>query len=262
MAVTAAMHERDVKVGPLDVHLYERGTGMPVLVLHHSNGLLWNPFLEELADSNHVLAPDMPGYGRSARPEKARSPRDLAVLLHQLLDVLDVEPVHLVGFGLGGWIAAEMATMGQRRLSTLTLVGAAGLRPRDGFIHDPVLEGHVEYARLGFHDEDRFRDVYGDEPEREVVYLWDLSREMTCRLTWKPWMWSISLPMLLAGVVTPTAVVWGDDDRIMPLDCGRQYAELLPNARLDVVRGTGHSVDLERPAELAALVAAHVDGES
>jgi pimeloyl-ACP methyl ester carboxylesterase len=65
-----------------------------------------------------------------------------------MLDALDADRVHLVGLGLGGWAAAEMATMNQNRLVTLTLVGAAGLKPRVGEIHDPMLAGFIDYVWL------------------------------------------------------------------------------------------------------------------
>jgi pimeloyl-ACP methyl ester carboxylesterase len=100
----------------------------------------------------------------------------------------------------------------------------------------------------------RFEETFGAEPGAELLTLWDLSREMTARITWKPWMWTISLPTLLRGVVTPALVVWGDDDCVVPRDCGEQYAELLVNGRLELMASCGHLVDLEQPAELVAQV--------
>jgi pimeloyl-ACP methyl ester carboxylesterase len=54
----------------------------------------------------------------------------------------------------------------------------------------------------------------------------------------------------------PSQVIWGDDDRIVPLECGERYAELLGGAPLHVVAGAGHNIDLEHPDELARLTAA------
>src|SRR5580692_3503023 len=89
----------------------ELGTGDPIVVIHHSTGPLWSTFLEQLAQDHHVVAPHLPGYGRSERPMAARSPRDEAVLCLQWLGQQDLGAVHLVGLGFGGWVAAEMATM-------------------------------------------------------------------------------------------------------------------------------------------------------
>jgi pimeloyl-ACP methyl ester carboxylesterase len=209
-----------------------------------------------LARSFSVVLPDLPGYGQSERPEWARSPRDIAILVGRLIDHLGLPPAHVVGLGFGGWVAAELATMAPHRLATLTLVGAAGLKPRQGEIADQVLISFEQYVRLGFSSDAGFEAVFGSQPDKAVVELWDYSREMTARLTWKPWMFSRQLPHLLGEVATPALVVWGSEDRVVPLDCGLQYAELLPDASLEVVEA-GHIVDLEAPARLAEIITDH-----
>jgi len=66
------------------------------------------------------------------------------------------------------------------------------------------------------------------------------------------------LPHLLGGIATPALVVWGRDDRIVPLECGERYAKALPRARLEIVERAGHFVEMETPDELARLVIAFV----
>lgn len=241
-------------VGTLTIHLLERGGGPRVLALHHSTGPFWTEFYDRLALHNEVIAPALPGYGNSTRPETARHPSHLAVLMHQLLDREPTDAMHLIGLGFGGWVAAEMIAMNQARFASLTLVGPAGIKPRSGFIHDPMSESFTAYARRAFRDDQHFSEVFGAEPAPELVQLWDYSREMTARITWRPWMWNLTLPTLLAGVATPTLVVAGSEDQIVPVDCAQQYAEVLPNASLEVFEGAGHAVELEEPAELARRV--------
>jgi pimeloyl-ACP methyl ester carboxylesterase len=77
---------------------------------------------------------------------------------------------------------------------------------------------------------------------------------MSFRIAWKPYMYSQTLPHLLGGVRTPALVVWGSEDRIVPRSYGERYARALPHARLEIVEGAGHCVDMERPAELSALI--------
>lgn len=246
--------DRTTKVAARQLRWTEAGVGEPLVILHHSTGPFWTPFHDRLAESFTVVAADMPGYGQSECPPEARSPRDLAIRLLQLLGRLSIGPVHLVGFGLGGWVAAEMATMSQQSLRSLVLVGAAGIKPRVGEIHDPMMASFTDYARLGFADDQQFEKTFGVEPAPELVQLWDYSREMTARITWRPWMWSGQLPAVLRGVQTPSLIVWGDNDRIVPLDCGDQYASLLPNARLTILEGVGHVPDVEQSELLAQLV--------
>jgi 2-hydroxy-6-oxonona-2,4-dienedioate hydrolase len=78
---------------------------------------------------------------------------------------------------------------------------------------------------------------------------------MTFRIAWKPYMYNPTLPHLLGGIATPALVVWGRDDRIVPLECGERFAKALPSARLHVIERAGHFVEMERGDELARLVA-------
>ncbi len=252
----APLIERDVDVAGLAVHVLQRGSGPAAVVLHHSTGPMWTPFYDSLAQHFTVIAPDVPGYGRSERPVTARHPSHLGELLHQCLDVMQHPQVHVIGLGLGGWLAAEMAAMNQSRFLTMTLVGAAGLKPRTGMIHDPMMESWTDYARQSFRDDASFIDHFGRKPAQDLIDLWDFSREMTARVTWKPWMWSLQLPQLLRAVTTPSLIVWGRHDRIVPVDCGDQYAAILANAQLQIVEQAGHVVDLEQPDRLAGLIVA------
>jgi pimeloyl-ACP methyl ester carboxylesterase len=83
---------------------------------------------------------------------------------------------------------------------------------------------------------------------------------MTFRIAWKPYMYNASLPYLLGSVVTPALVVWGRDDRIVPLECGERYAKALAQARLEIIDRAGHFMEMERPDELARLVVPFVKG--
>jgi pimeloyl-ACP methyl ester carboxylesterase len=178
-------------------------------------------------------------------------------LLLQLVDRLDLEGAVLVGLGFGGFVASEMATMNQHRFAGLVLVGATGLHTREGEVLDQMLIGFAEYGLTGFRDPAVFQGLFGaNELPPDVYELWDFGTEMTARVCWKPWMYSDQLPPLLAEVRLPALVVWGEQDRLVPIDVGRQYAELLRGARMEVLAEAGHFVDLEEPDRLAELIEA------
>ena len=241
------------------VHLARAGAGPTLLVLHHDVGRPeTHPCYDELAQHFTVLAPSHPGYDGSARPDWMRSVRDVAVVHQWLLATRGATDVSLLGLGFGGWIAAEMATMAPRAFRKLILVGAMGIKPERGEIADQALVSYIDYVRRGFADQGAFERIYGADPATPTLEQWDLNREMTFRIAWKPYMYSATLPHLLGGVAAPTLVVWGRDDRIVPLECGERYAKSLPNARLHVVEGAGHFLDLEKPDELARLVTSFV----
>ena len=248
----------EIKVAGLRVQYLQGGTGDPILVLHHSIGNAgWLTFHQELAASHSVCAPDLPGYGQSERPAWAREPRDLAILLNQMLDKQGVEDISVIGLGFGGWIAAEMATMHQHRVSSMVLVGAPGIQPEEGEILDQMLVDYHEYVQAGFHDESKYAAEFGESLDPEIMELWDFSREMTARLTWKPYMFNRRLSALMHEVETPTLLVWGDKDAVVPICVADAYEQALANARIEVIPDCGHLVDLEQPARLAELAVAH-----
>ena len=256
-ATAVATQRRVIPVADLDLHLREGGDGSPVVILHRSIGTLgWDAFEETLAGQFKVITPDLPGYGESERPDWAREPRDLALLVARMLERLDLTDVTLVGLGFGGFIAAELATANEDRLKSLVLVGAAGIKPREGEIVDQMLIEHADYVRQGFSDEATYDARFGSELHADIKDIWEFSRIMTARITWSPYMFSRRLPHLLSEVKTPALVVWGDDDRIIPRDAGLQYVERLANARLEVIPNAGHLVEWDAPDRLAELIAA------
>jgi pimeloyl-ACP methyl ester carboxylesterase len=258
---TSSHTEQRISVANRAIRIIRGGTGQPLVTLHHSTGSLgWLPLHDALASKFDVLVPDLPGYGQSERPEWARAPRDIAILMNQAFEQLGLSSISLVGFGFGGFIAAELATMDPSRLASLTLIGAAGLKPREGEIMDEMLTGYVEYMEAGFRDKAHYVQVFGEEPEASVRELWDFSREMTARICWKPFMFSNQLPHLLGGVPTRTLLIWGSQDRVVPPVCGTQYKEAMPNARLEVLQGAGHYVEYEETSRVADLISAHARG--
>jgi len=243
------------------IHIVRAGSGKPLLVLHHDIGTLDRlPFYDALAGDFTVLVPSHPGYDKSERPAWLRSVRDVAIVYQGLLAQRGLTDVTLVGLGFGGWIAAEMATMAPGASGCLVLVGAMGIKPEAGTMADQALLSYIDYVRLGFADQAVYDRIFGAQTPTPTLEQWDLNREMTFRIAWKPYMYNPSLPPLLGSVTTPTLIVWGRHDRIVPLECGERYVKALPNARLEVLEGAGHFAEMEMPGALASLVTGFAKG--
>lgn len=175
----------------------------------------------------------------------------------RVLDRVADEPVHLFGAGFGGWIAAEMAVLAPNRFSALTLLGPAGLQPRTGEILDQMDLEFQMYIRTCFSSDEAFDKYFASGVSDEYVDGWDYGREMTARVTWKPWMFSRQLPQMLIEFTAPALVLRGQHDRVIPADCAVRYAELLPGAELRELAGAGHIVELESPEALVAEILRH-----
>jgi pimeloyl-ACP methyl ester carboxylesterase len=226
-----------------------------MLVLSHDVGSLESlPFYDILARRFTVYLPSHPGYDGSERPDWMRNVRDVGVVYQLLLASIGVTNTSLVGLGFGGWIAAEMATMSPQTIRRLVLVGAMGVKPVHGEILDQAIVSYIDYVRAGFEDQGVFDRLFGADPPTSLLEQWDLNREMTFRIAWKPYMYNPTLPHLLGGVRTPALIVWGRGDKVVPLECGEAYARALPRSRLAVIVGSGHFVDMEQPEALAKLI--------
>ena len=247
--------ENLVEVAGAKIHMLTRGSGSTVLSLHSIEGNLgWLPYLDALSQDARVYAPTHPGYGSSERPEWLESISDLARFYLWMLQELGLDKVHLIGGFVGGWVAAEMAAMCPQALHSLTLIGTAGVRPSDGEIADIFLLGEEQTTSLAIDSPELL--TAAAEPEDPLVRL--RGREMTTRLCWKPYMHDPSLIHLLPRVEAPTLVVWGENDRIVPVSAGKRIAEAMPNVRLEVIAGAGHLPHIEKSQEVIPLLQRHL----
>ncbi len=249
-------HSEDyVKIAGANIHLPSRGEGVPILSLHSIEGNLgWLPYLDAISQYASVYAPTHPGFGTSERPEWLETVPDLARFYLWMLQELDIESVHLMGGFVGGWIAAEMAVMCPQALKSLTLIGTAGVRPVEGEIADIFLLGEEGVLELAICDPSPILEAVESEERDSRIR----GREMTTRLCWKPYMHSPSLIYLLPRVNVPTLVVWGEDDRIVPVGVGERISSTMPDARLEVVAGAGHLPHIEKPNEVVPLLRQHL----
>ena len=240
------------------VELVRGGTGNPLLILHDESGHPgWLRYHEELSSAFSVYVISYPGFGASEHLDWIASVRDMATWYLGALDDLQLENPSLMGFSLGGWLAAEIATMSPERFSKLVLVGAAGIKPPTGEIFDMFLATAKDYLTIGVADPssvDEFEIVCPSEPTQEQIDGWEDAREMACRLSWKPYMHNPTLPHLLRRVKRlPTLIVWGKDDAVVPPSAGEVYHESIGGSRLEVLDRCGHRPEIERTDEFVSL---------
>jgi len=244
-----------VSAAETSLNVTRGGKGPPIIILHRDIGTLERlPFYDALAQTHEVVIPHHPGYGGSPRPEWVANVRDIACIYRALIGDLNLGDATLVGLGFGGWIAAEMATFGPSDTPRLVLVGPMGVKPPRGDIMDQALVSYIEYVREGFHDPAAFERNYGAVLSSAQLVQWDLCREMSFRVAWKPYMYNDSLPHLLRGVKSRALIVHGDDDRIVPASAAELYAGRLPNARRETIANAGHLIEMEQPEALARMI--------
>jgi len=265
------MTVRVVDVRGKKVEVLESGSGEPVLYLHD----MWDlhtaqggmfPFHEQLASKFRLLAPAHPGCGESDSIKSIADIDDLAFHYLDVLDALGLQSAAIVGTGLGGWVASEIAVRNPERVSRLALVGAAGLQMpgaqiADIFMYSQHRDGGImrDLRNLLFGDADSalansiVPDGRVNIPDEVRRYK---SLTLAGRVGWEPpYFHNRKLKDRLHRISCPTLLVWGAHDRFVPIANGRTYAENIPNSALKVVNGSGHSAIIERPNDCLDIVA-------
>jgi poly(3-hydroxyalkanoate) depolymerase len=263
---------RFVDVNGVRLRTSVRGSGPPLLLITGLGASLdvAEPFERELtARGVRAISFDAPGVGRSTAYRWPRRMPGVARTVERMLDALGYDRVDVVGVSLGGVVAQQLARQAGRRVRRLVLAATGpGLGGVPGSPH--VLWALATPRR--YYQPDYYRriaaQVYGGEARRDPDALLhgSIARfvqrpsvagyagQLYAISGWTslPWLWTLR---------SPTLVLAGDDDPIVPLVNGRILARCIPDARLHVVRGGGHLFLLERPARIAALVAGFLEAE-
>jgi len=252
-----AAQEKSVQVGGHALKYLEGGSGAPLLILHGELGFPgWTDFYEQLSKTRKLIIPLHPGFGVSDRIDWIMNIRDLACFFARFIADLKLTPVDVLGFSLGGWIAAEMAVNNAGQFKHLALVGAAGVRPPKGEIRDLFVRVTQHYIETSVFDSvgtPELSRLYSDRDAAKQYETWEDARAETARLAWAPYMHNPSLPELLKGISgLPTLVVWGKNDEIVPLSAGELYASAIPGAKLEVFDKCGHLPEIENKDALLA----------
>jgi pimeloyl-ACP methyl ester carboxylesterase len=258
MTVAQDHTEELIEVVGAKIQLLKGGQGEPLLLLHGAAGNPgWLRYHQALAQQFTVYAPSHPGYDQSSQPEWISTMNDLAHFYRQCIGELGLAPVHLMGFSMGGWLAAEIAAMCPPYLKSLVLVDAAGIKPEVGEIAEILMVSQDTVKKLRFYDPAQVPDYDALvnrqlTPEEEAVQ-WR-NRETASRLCWRPYFHNPKLPAYLRGVKVPALIVWGRQDAIIPLNCGELYHRVLANSTLHAIDRCGHSPALEKVDEFLRVV--------
>jgi pimeloyl-ACP methyl ester carboxylesterase len=248
-----------VSVRGTDVRILRQGSGEPLVFLHGAGDRgEWLPVLAGLAADWAVCRPDHPGFNQSDDDERIDSVHDLAFFYLDLLDALELPRVTLVGASLGGWLAAEIAVLDPGHVAALVLIDAAGLRVAGAPGPDVFTLNPVQLAELLFHDP-ALRSaaieqaaVLDQSPDELRTYL--RNRIATSHLAWNPYFHDPKLAERLHRVSAPTVVIWGSEDRLLPVAHAQRWHELIEDARIELIADAGHLPHIEQPQRVVEIL--------
>ena len=256
--------EEQIAIPEGKVTMRTSGSGDPLLILHGELGFPgWRKYHQKLSEQYKVMAPSHPGYDESDRLDWAMKVSDLAGVYLQVIDDLNIDNIKLVGFSMGGWLAAEMAVMDPGKFSKLVLVGPMGVKPEEGEIYDLFLNlapDFLEESFLNPKSVEEYSLIRPDEPSPEQEELWEVGREQSARLAWKPYMYNQTLPYLLRRLKgLQTLIISGKQDAIVPTDALRIYNESIPGSILTLIDQSGHRPEIEKTEDFLKVVKNFLD---
>ncbi len=272
-------HQRWVRVDDQWLNVVELGSGPPVLLVHGLS--CWQSWLENicsLARDHRVIAMDLPGFGASPAPSEQISIRGYARTLDALCEALDVERAAVVGNSMGGFIGAELAIRFPERVARLCVAPAIGLdmehvrqerrknlRSRfESFLFFAlallVSRSDLPVRRLRLRR--KLLALVVAHPERlPGALILQVIRGMgkprfTAALDA---MTSYPIRDRLGEISCPTLIIWGAEDRLVPVEDAAEFEWLIPTSRKLIYQDTGHLPMLERPARFNADVRDFLD---
>lgn len=266
---------KSVSAFDIQTNYHEMGEGHPVVLLHGSGPGVsawtnWKRVMPELARGNRVLAPDMAGFGYTER--KADVTYDIKLWVKHLigfLDALDLEKVSLVGNSFGGSLALAAAARFPERFARLVLMGT----PCDKFIMTPGLRAGWDYvpsienmrATMAHFPYDPAFITDELVEDRYQASLIPGAQEGLRKLLVKPndegdTPLSGMPEAVVAGIVHPTLVLHGREDRVIPVEMGLKLGRAIPNAQFHMFGQCGHWVQAERFDDFVALTQRHLVG--
>jgi len=261
------------------------GTGPEALLLIHGmagSSETWRAVIPQLSRKYRVVAPDLLGHGQSAKPRGDYSLGAFAVLLRDLLDELGITRATIVGQSLGGGVAMQFVYQHPDYCQRLILISSGGLGPDVGWtlrlLSAPGAEliMPVIAPRPVLAAGNKLRSWFGavgiQSPRgAEVWSAYSSFSDAETRQAFLRTLRSVvdyrgqavsALNRLHMASELPTMVIWGDHDRIIPVEHGYAVHEARPGSRLEVLEGVGHFPHVERPSQVVDLIDDFIESTS
>jgi pyruvate dehydrogenase E2 component (dihydrolipoamide acetyltransferase) len=261
---------REVEAGGLRLRYLELGAGdsVPVLLLHGFGADLnaWMFTQPALAEGRRVIALDLPGHGGSAKDVGVGNAESLTKAVEAAASALGLERIHLIGHSMGGALAASLALQRPERAATLTLIASVGLGPDinaafiEGFVRASRRREGAEALKLLVHDPAIVSRTMVEDVLRYKRLDGVAAALATIAAAWfAGGRQSIDLTERLPSLKLPVQIIWGREDRIIPVSHGAAFSDRLP---IHVLNDTGHLPHMERAGEVNRLLKRLIENQA
>jgi pimeloyl-ACP methyl ester carboxylesterase len=242
----------ELTINGIKTVVYSAGKGDPLVLFHGAGTAEGFDFAEAWSDRYRVIVPYHPGFGESGDDPSISDIHDYVMHYLDLFDALKVDTMHLVGISMGGYLAAKFASAHGQRVKKLVLIAPYGLDvPEHPTLDIIAVPGEKLVPMLV----SNFAALQKHLPEKpDMDFIGARYREATsfARLFWEH-PTDPKFPRHLHRVTMPTLIVWGDEDKLIPVAQAQAWRKLVPNSEVMVVKGAGHIVQLDKPETVDSI---------
>jgi pimeloyl-ACP methyl ester carboxylesterase len=244
-----AFSEGFVEADGFRIRFMAAGQGTPLVHLHGAGGMRLTPAHDLLSRRYRVIVFEMPGFGQSPENTRTRTMVELAVTMRAAIAALGIGQFNLMGTSFGGKVALWLAARQPEQVQTLILEAPAAIRPAGS---RPPSGTPEEIARRIYAHPERLGPLPAVDPSVQAK-----TRALVERLRGPDR--DPALETEMRELATPTLVLFGTLDRVIPPDMGRCYKALLPNCHLVLVYDAGHAISTDRPEAFTDVTTDYIE---
>jgi pimeloyl-ACP methyl ester carboxylesterase len=242
----------ELSVDGVNTVVYTAGSGEPVVFFHGAGTIDGFDFAAPWADKFRVILPYHPGFGESGDDPTFTDLHDYVMHYLELFDLLKLDTVRLVGLSLGGYLAAKFASEHGHRVKKLALIAPAGIIDPEHPMLDVIVVPGDQIPGLLTSNFEVIKKRLPEKPDLDFIAARYRESGTVARLLWEHPI-DPKFMRYLHRIKMPTLIVWGDEDKSIPVQHTETWRKLIPHAEVRIFKGAGHLVHLEKPEALDAI---------
>jgi len=232
--------------------VHTAGKGEPLVLFHGAGTVDGFGFAEAWADKFRVIVPFHPGFGESGDDLTITDIHDYVMHYLELFDLLKIDTLNLVGLSMGGYLAARFASEHGHRVKKLVLIAPYGLDVPGHPTLDIIATPGEQVVPMLVSNFETLKPRLPEKPDMDFIAARYREATSFARLFWEH-PTDPKFPRHLHRVKMPTLIVWGDEDKLIPVQQAQTWRKLIPNAEVAIVKGAGHLVHLDKPETVETI---------
>ena len=232
--------------------VHTAGKGETVVFFHGAGTVDGFAFAEAWTDQFKVVVPHHPGFGESGDDPAFTDIHDYVLHYLELFDMLKIETLRLTGISLGAYLAARFAIEHGHRVRKLVLIAPYGLDVPEHPALDIISTPGEQLVPMLVSNFEVLKKNLPEKPDMDFIGARYREATTFARLFWEH-PFDPKFPRHLYRIKMPTLIVWGEEDKVIPVGQVHSWKEKIPHAEVMTVPGAGHIVQLDKPETVHAI---------